>query len=304
MIPLFNPKPRLKDIWAVAKQMRSGQIGPGAKVEQFEQALCDYTGVNYCLCTNSGTSALMLAVMAVGLPKDKPIYIPAYSMPAAANVAKFLGYEVELVDNGEPCTIDVAMNGHSNDVSADILDASQWFGARSSRTVYSFAPQKLITTGQGGAFLTEVRSDYVRATRLRNQGILDDLTPTYGLNLRMSDVQAAWGLSQMEDIGETKAKIDLIMDWYIDNCVEFADGGQWLAFARVYDPDKFVLDMKQRGVETSRLYKPLYMLPEYKTSKSFPEAKEIYDHTVYLPSWVGLKERQVKQICQAIKDVS
>lgn len=96
-IPQYEPNVRLKDIWAVAKQMYSGWVGPSKAVTAFEEKLSELTEAE-AFTTTSGTVALMIALQSLNLPKGSTILFPAYTFLAGANAARFLGYKVKLVD--------------------------------------------------------------------------------------------------------------------------------------------------------------------------------------------------------------
>lgn len=96
-IPQFEPNIRLKDIWAVVKQMRSGWVGPTRMTRDFEVELSRLTE-SEAVVTTSGTTALIMAIKSLELPKGSTILFPAYTFLAGANAARFLGYKIKLVD--------------------------------------------------------------------------------------------------------------------------------------------------------------------------------------------------------------
>jgi len=107
-IPQFQPI--VKEEWAKAvyDQIMSGWIGAGATVELFEEKIRKITNTDYAIATTSGTTAIMLAIHALNIPKDKIILFPAYTFLAGANAARFMGYNVELIDiNAQTLCMDV-----------------------------------------------------------------------------------------------------------------------------------------------------------------------------------------------------
>lgn len=96
-IPQFEPQIRLKDIWAVVKQMRSGWVGPSRTTRDFEIVLSRLTD-SEVISTTSGTTALIMAIESLELPKGSTILFPAYTFLAGANAARFLGYKIKLID--------------------------------------------------------------------------------------------------------------------------------------------------------------------------------------------------------------
>jgi perosamine synthetase len=108
MILQFEPVITARDIAAVCSQMQSGFVGPGKTTEEFEKKLAEIANRRYCFATTSGTTALMLSILALEIPKGKTILFPSYTFLAGANAAKLLGYNVQLIDiNPETLCIDV-----------------------------------------------------------------------------------------------------------------------------------------------------------------------------------------------------
>ncbi len=98
MIPQFEPyilKEYSKD---VSNQINSGWIGPGKVVEQFENHIAKLFNVKYAISVTSGTIALLVSIMSLNISKKKNILFPSYTFLAGANAAKFMGYDIQLVD--------------------------------------------------------------------------------------------------------------------------------------------------------------------------------------------------------------
>lgn len=102
-IPIFEPKFTKEDRAAVSRTMNSGWIGPGKLVEEFEEKLCEATGSKYVVVTNSGTTALFLAmkVATVATAYDDTCWVPSYGFTAAADAAEFNSRAVKFFDIDE-----------------------------------------------------------------------------------------------------------------------------------------------------------------------------------------------------------
>ena len=87
-----------KDIASVLEALKKDIITTGSTVEKFENALGDYFNVKYVSVCNSGTSALFLSMLAIGLKKDDEIIMPAMNFVASYNIAKHLGAKIFLAD--------------------------------------------------------------------------------------------------------------------------------------------------------------------------------------------------------------
>lgn len=194
--------------------LRSGYLVQGAHVARFESGLAQYLGVKHAIVVSSGTAALQLAVLALGLGPGDDVIVPAFTFPATANVVELAGATTVLVDIGlEDCCLDASLLEavrtprvkaiipvHEFGQSAD-MDGVMAFAARHGIEViedaacalgaehrgqkvgtigrlacFSFHPRKAITTGEGGAVTTndDALANVVRS--LRNHG-LDPASP-------------------------------------------------------------------------------------------------------------------------------
>ena len=243
------------DILAVADVLRHGWLTQGDKVPEFERALAAYVDCRHAVCVSSGTAALHLACLALGINHSSRVWIPAITFVASANCARYCGAEVDFVDvhaaTGNMCldalekklilaeaenslpelVIVVDLTGRPMDMDElqrlkqrygfkIIDDASHALGAEypdgkkvgshvvADITTVSFHPVKPITTAEGGAALTDQTDLAELIAQLRTHGILrsSDQPPWYydqqclGFNYRMSDLQAALGISQLNKI--------------------------------------------------------------------------------------------------------
>jgi dTDP-4-amino-4,6-dideoxygalactose transaminase len=217
---------------AIKKQLILGRVGPGEANEAFAAAIKDYTKANYVLLTTSGTVALQLVL---SLFHELKIGVPAYGEVATANavtMARHMPVPLE-IDRATGClhvahtlsainagTVHgiVFVNFSGNTPGFEIAtiynrcdsynlpfieDAAcglgHWDNGKHAGTfgrfgTLSFSPHKLVTTGQGGAILIRDEIDYVRLKAIINQG---NKGQTTGGNFRMSDINAALGLAQM-----------------------------------------------------------------------------------------------------------
>ncbi|MEN8208620.1 MAG: DegT/DnrJ/EryC1/StrS family aminotransferase [Candidatus Fermentibacteria bacterium] len=249
MIRLAKPSIPEAALDTIREIFKSGDLVQGRFVKEFETELKNYLDTGFSVIVSSGTAALHLSLMALGIEKDDEVIIPAFTFPATANVIEILG--------AVPVPVDITFDDYCLDVSAIIPkisdrtkaiipvhefgqsadieqvmqiareynlfvieDAACALGTEYKRRkagtfgnigCFSFHPRKAITTGEGGLIVTDDRNlaDKVRA--LRNHGISDKGDFAYaGLNYRMTDFQAAVGLAQMENIENSIAdRIDM-----------------------------------------------------------------------------------------------
>jgi len=236
MISQFEPLKRFKDAWAVFKTIRKGNLGTGPECLLLEEEIKKLTDTKYCFATTSGTTALIMAIEALNLPKGSTIIFPAYTFLAGANAARFMGYKVQLVDinpytlcidtnklkfnKNISCVIFVNHNAYRGD---DINTVKQFCdkhsipmiedscqsigmplaGKTGNVGVFSFSVPKLITGGQGGAVVTDDGNVAKRLGQIRDQGDnwrKDRLHKYVGVNFKYNNIQASYVLSQLRDI--------------------------------------------------------------------------------------------------------
>ena len=242
MIRLAWPDVGAEEAAAAAEVLEGGQLTMGEKVDELETELARVCGVEHAVVVSSGTAALHLAVLALGIGKGDEVIVPAYTFPATANVVALSGARPVLVDVdpqtmnldagrvydavtprtravlavhlfGRPLDWEELQNAVPPDVHL-VEDAAGALGARwrgmpcgglGELGCISFHPRKIVSTGEGGAVTTNV-GDYADAVRrLRHHGISTDGEfdiPEPGFNYRLSDVLCAIGLVQLRRLEE------------------------------------------------------------------------------------------------------
>lgn len=343
MIPLYQPYISWRHRWAVARQLLSGWIGPGKTAEAFAALMCETVGRKHCTLTNSGTSALMLAYLALDLKPGQTVCCPAYGFPAAHNAARLLGLNVKLidvdpatgcmdgeklrqfccsdctVDNNPSCVVYVCHNGSTSGLKEIAADLYRWgipliedsavalgipgAGITGDLAIYSFSVPKIVTTGQGGAVLTDKPELAERLAQLVDQGgnwRHDRIHKAIGGNFRMADLNAALGLAQLRDLPQLIAKRNRLWDWYREFIPIHNDPGEgrsgWWVTRRI-----------ERGCESSeaeigQLYHPINRCAPYMADDAdFPGAVEYFGSTIYLPSSLSLSEQDVWHIVRGLK---
>jgi len=206
------------DIEEVVKVLRSDWITTGPKIEEFENALCEYIGCEYAVAVNSGTSALDVAVQSLNLPKGSEVITTSFTFVATSNAILYNGLKPVFADicsdtfnidpeeirkkisrdtraiiyvdyAGQPCDIK-AIKEIADEFDLYLIeDASHAIGAEyegtkvgnfADLTIFSFHPVKHITTGEGGAVVTGDEELHRRLLLLRNHGIDKDAYDRYG----------------------------------------------------------------------------------------------------------------------------
>jgi dTDP-4-amino-4,6-dideoxygalactose transaminase len=228
-----------RELAEVAEVLESGMLTMGPKVAAFEEELARACGVEHALAVTSGTAALHLAVLALGLRPGDEVLVPAYTFPATANVVALAGLRPVLVDvdprtmNVDPDRIEVGprtrlllgvhlfgrpLRLHELPDDLPLLeDAAGALGARyrgrpcgglGVAGCLSFHPRKIVTTGEGGAVTTGDAAVAETVRELRNHGwrsLVPPDMPHPGLNYRLSDILCAVGLPQLRRLDELLA---------------------------------------------------------------------------------------------------
>jgi perosamine synthetase len=263
LIRLAWPDLGREELEAVAEVLESGQLTMGPKVAELEAGLARACGVEHAVVVSSGTAALHLAVLALGLGEGDEVLVPAYTLPATANVVALSGARPVLVDvdpatmNLDPDRVYDAVTDRTRAVLAvhlfglpldwealqsavppDVLlleDAAGALGARwrgmpcgglGELGCLSFHPRKIVTTGEGGAVTTANAHLAEAIRRLRHHGIEPRGAfeiAEPGLNYRLSDIQCAVGIPQLRRLPELLARRRVLADAYAERLEGLVD---------------------------------------------------------------------------------
>ncbi len=365
-----------EDIAGVVETLRSDFITQGPKVKEFEEALAAYCGARFAVAFNSGTSALHAAYFVAGLKPGDEFLVPAITFCATANAGVFLGAKPVFVDVEEetgnldlssldslitPRTklvVPVHYAGHPVDLEGlsrlaqkhdlkVVEDACHALGAEyqgekigscrwSDLTVFSFHPVKPITTGEGGAVLTNNEDLYRKLLMFREHGIVrqpeefrdEPHGPWYyemqllGWNYRLTDFQAALGLSQLKklpwflkrrrEIAEKYREIFAEEEFFALPQERPGMRSSWHLFpVRLKEPylshkSTLFRRLRTKGLGVQVHYLPVYRHPFYREQgiqAHCPRAETFYQRELSLPLHQGLTEDDVNQIVEKIREV-
>src|SRR5207248_6674703 len=224
LIRLARPDVGEEELAAVAEVLESGQLTMGPKVAELEAELARACEVEHAVAVSSGTAALHLALLALGIGEGDEVLVPAYTFPATANVVALAGAKPVLVDvdpvtmNIDPAAAAQRLTPKTKALLAVHLfgrparleelpdvplleDAAGALGAEHRGRAcgglglvgcFSFHPRKVVTTGEGGAVTTNDDALAERVRSLRHHGwspsnAYDDM-PAGAYNYRLSDV--------------------------------------------------------------------------------------------------------------------
>lgn len=181
---------------------------------------------------------------------------------------------------------------------------------------FSFYADKTITTGEGGFVVTNNEELYERMLYLRNQGRKKSGTFIHehiGYNFRITDIQACLGLSQLsklDKIVSDKMRVYEAYKKYLGDSVDFLridDRFSYVPFRVVIfvnNADKMIEIMLRKGIEPRSMFYPLHKQPCYLCEStmeaSFVNSNECFDRGICLPTWVGLKDEDIKYISEIV----
>lgn len=228
------------DVKAVTDYLRSGGwLTEFKKTEEFERMIADFLGAKHAVVVTSGTVALYLSVLALGIGPGDSVIVPDYTMIASPNAVKWAGADVILcdVDRNTLCVdlnkvalekntkalMYVPINGRSGNMDEVtkfckdnnlflIEDACQAFGSRWNNKClgtfgdvagFSLTPHKIITTGQGGVVVTNNEEIYQKVKKLKDYCRVKpgvDVHTDIGFNFKFTDLQSTLGIEQLKII--------------------------------------------------------------------------------------------------------
>ena len=364
------------DVAAVAEVLRSDMITGGPVSKKFEEALADRVGAKYAVCFSSGTAALHGAYFSAGLINGEEVITSPITFAATANAALYLGGKPVFVDlapdsfnindtnaaaaitsktkiiapvdmAGIPVNIDGFMKIAAERNLVVVEDAAHALGATyknkpvgasAHMTVLSFHPVKHITTGEGGAVVTNEARFYEKLCLFRSHGITRDpylleakvVSPWHqemqilGYNYRLTDIQCALGLSQLQKLDSFLNRRRQIASRYneafresemldIPPVSEIVNPAWHLYVIRLkegIDKKEVVRYLGKNGIGTQVHYMPVYRHPYYAhmtdvsyKEEDYPNAETYYRQALSIPLYPAMSDAQVDKVIEVITTI-
>jgi perosamine synthetase len=367
-IPLYKVHVEKDDVNIVSKVIKRGSywaIGP--EIEEFEKKLADYIGTDFCVSFNSGTSAGHAALISTGVKPNDQIIVPSFTFISTANWVKMVNAKLRFCDieektlgmnpeqikkkiskktkvimpvhyAGLPCQInEIAKIAKSKKILL-IEDAAEAIGASVNNkkvgtfgdlAIFSFAGNKVLTTGEGGAITTNSKKIYEKLKLIRSHGRLDIHNyfssiekPNYvslGYNWRMSSITAAIGISQLAKIEKLltlrrkKAKyLSTRLEKFEHIRLHEEPKGFTHAF-QLYsirlsnrnDRDRMIEFLAQKGIMSKVFFHPIHKSKFYENdkknySKDLQTTEFISDTILSLPMFPDLKLEEMRYMIDSI----
>jgi perosamine synthetase len=337
----------------------------GSFIKKFEEEFSTKNNRKHGVAVCNGTAALEIAVESLGISEGDEVIIPSFTIISCASSIIKSGAIPVLVDSdihtwnmdvnqieskitsktkaimvvhiyGLPVDMDPVLEIAKKYDLKIIEDAAEAHGQTykgkpcgsfGDVSVFSFYPNKLITTGEGGMVLTDNDSIAEHLRSLRNlcfTGNKRFVHEELGWNMRMTNVQAAIGLAQLErwnasiarKRGMGKLYTELLKDVkHISLPItktDYADNIYWVFGIMLKDKDKsaeqIMNQLAEKGIGTRPFFYPMHLQPVLKrmglyNNESYPNAENMYHNGFYLPSGLAITDEQIHEVVRTLKEI-
>ncbi|MBO9533816.1 MAG: DegT/DnrJ/EryC1/StrS family aminotransferase [Solirubrobacteraceae bacterium] len=363
-IPMAQPVIGAREEELVLEVLRSGQLSLGRKTVAFEEGLAARIGVPYGRAVSSGTAGLHLALRAVGVEAGDEVITSPLSFIASANSVLFERAIPTFVDI-DPVTLNMdaaavadaitpatkailpvhifgypadtpAMERHGLPIVEDACEALGAIhgdgvpvGGRGHPAVFAFYANKQLATGEGGMVVTNDAAIAERIGSERNQGRAPDMGwldhDRLGFNYRMSELQAALGVAQLERLDQMLADRAKVAGWYREALAELSaqtglalpceDRGTerrgWFVFVvqvpRGVDRDDVLRGLRAVGIDGKPYLPPIHLFSFYRElgyrEGMFPVTEDIGGRSLALPFFPAMQQSQVARVAERLSEL-
>jgi perosamine synthetase len=362
IVPLAQPVLGEAEEAAVLSVLRSGQLSLGPRIPAFEEAFAARLGVAHASAVSSGTAALHLGLRAAGVEEGEEVVTSPFSFVASANAILYQGAKPVFADidprtlNLDPAAAEAAITsrtsallpvhifGHPADLPAFeahglpiVEDACEALGAvhadgdpvggRGHPAAFGFYANKQLTTGEGGMLTLASAEHKARVDSERNQGRAPDMGwldhDRLGFNYRMTDIQAAIGLVQLDRLEGMLADRARVAEGYraalagiegLELPCEDAGGDVrgWFVFVvqlpRGIARDDVMAGLRAAGVQSKPYLPAIHLMSFYRERfghrpGEFPVCEDVAERSLALPFFPAMTEGQVARVADALARV-
>jgi len=340
----------------VLQVLAGNYINDGDVTEDFARRIATLTDAKFSVAVTSGTAALYLSLIAFGIGHGDEVIVPDMTFIATANAVSMTGASPVLVDV-DPGTLNISVAAlqaaitsktkavapvHVSGRAAEmenilrvcrqrglvvVEDAAEAFRSRHNGRYlgtfgqtgcFSFSPNKVITTGQGGVIITDDESIYNRLRELKDQGRPmrgtggADVHDRIGFNFKLTNLQAAVGLGQLEKLDARLERIRQSYRIYRDELAgvegirvlpfKINDGEQpqWID-ALAGRRDELDAFLARNGAGCRRFWFPLHTQKPYlRDDSDFANSTRLGREAIWLPSAFQMTDDDVRTVCRLI----
>jgi perosamine synthetase len=366
-IPLSNPDISELEIAYVTDVLRTPNLSLGPKLAEFEQKIARFVGRKHAIAVSSGTAGLHLVIRALGIGDGDEVITTPFSFVASANCLLFERAKPVFVDI-DPLSFNIDVTKVEREIGpktkailgvdvfgypADwdelvtiakrhnlklIEDSCEALGAEykgknagtfGNAAIFSFYPNKQMTTGEGGVVVTD-DGDLARLCRsMRNQGREDGdgwlEHQRLGYNYRLSDINCALGIAQLERIAEILAKREKVAQWYSE-LLQGSDGlrvpyssstakRSWFVYVLLLserysakDRNRILDGLSRQGIGCRNYFAPIHLQRFYRErfgcgEGDFPVTESVAARTIALPFYSNLQKVQVEHVVSTLRQL-
>lgn len=365
-----------KDIEAVAKVLTGDFLTCGPKIAELEAKLCEMTGAKYAVAVSNGTAALHMACQAAGVGKGDEVITTPITFAASANCALYCNAVPVFADindrtyNIDPVAVEAKVTaktkavvavdftgqavelGHLQEIcfkhnivliedaahSIGTIYDGKLVGSIADMTTFSFHPVKTITSGEGGAVLTNSEVYYKQLLLNRSHGITREETLMekpiegtwyyeqigLGMNYRMTDIQAALLVSQLdklplfqkrrkEIVKRYNEAFSVIPELFVQEEIKESDTTRHLYILRI-KPEllncnrrEFFDGMAAENICCNVHYIPVYYHPYYEKlgyrKGIAPKAEKLYEEMMSIPLYYSMTNEDVEDVIRSVEKI-
>ena len=368
MIPVSGPSITQKEMDYVAEAVRSAWYGnANAFHERFEHAFAAYCGRRHAVALPSCTSALHLALLALGIGRGDEVIVPDVTWIASVAPVRYVGATPILADIDAQswclspqafeeaitprtkAAIVVDLYGSMPDWDrlaaiarrhgiALIEDAAEAIGSRwrerpagsfGVMSTFSFHGSKTLTTGEGGMLLVDDDELLARILKLRDHGRKPGdimfFNDEVGWKYKMSSMQAALGLAQLERVEELVRGKRQNFSWYREEISDWNRGSlnpdvaglfnsYWMTTVMLdsalgITKEELIPRMRARGIDVRPFFYPLSMIPAFRNTPEAAHARSrnkvaqgLSPYGINLPSALNLDRASVTKVCSELRE--
>ena len=322
---------------------------------KFQDLIKKFTGAKHCFVVNNGTISLTLMAMASGIKSGDEVLVPNYTMVATPNSIKMFGAVPRFIDvdsktlcisldeikkgisprtkavflmnaNGRyPLDIDQIVSFCKEKNLILLEDSAQALGSFYPNGIhqgrkgiagsFSFSAPKIISTGQGGAIITDDDKMAFNISRLKDFGRSaggNDIHDVIGYNFKFTDIQAVIGVIQMGKLDWRINRMKEIYNRYKKNLsltseVKFFDQDldnttPWFIDVKVEKRENLMSFLKFKNIGSRTMYPPINKQKAYNIKGEHTISNEIGVSGLWLPSSSKLTNKQIDYVCDAINE--
>lgn len=356
LIPIYQPYKSKNQKKYVLDCLNTNWISSkGDYISRFEKEICKIIGTNHCITTFNGSVSLMLILKALGIGYGDEVIVPSLTYAATISSINLVGATAVLADSDDNFQLNIKdlptlltkktkalmvpqLYGDAPDMSQIVSfctktgiylieDSAEVFGCMDNEkslgsfgiaSSFSFFANKSITTGEGGCVCTNDDILASELSLLKSQSHIGNfIHKGPGFNFRMTNIQAAIGLAQLEDIDHINIEKQHIAEIYrkgfkgskisiITPKISFS--AEWMPLFTLPDNityGKFQSEMQKLNIDTRPVFTPIHLMKGFdiKTPVDLSNSERIYSKGFNLPCYPDITKDQLAYIIESVLKV-